>query len=183
MRSRIPFHAGLLCRVSDFECGTELWQTEVAEWIKAPADCDGALQSMNSYGTSVWVYESESGELVAYNSLGETSWVFSVNDTITSRVVQAIPYLGVKSTSQGNGYGRRILEDVMAEAEYRSLRKNAPPILALVVHPENHAALNLYDKIGFRREGFEDGYVRMYVDIGPHDAVWNTPGSPEVADD
>lgn len=31
---RLPFAEELLPRVQHFDCGTEIWQTEVSDWIK-----------------------------------------------------------------------------------------------------------------------------------------------------
>ena len=40
---RIPFTEILLPRVQGFDCGEEIWQTEISDWIKAPREGNGAI--------------------------------------------------------------------------------------------------------------------------------------------
>src|SRR5437588_494581 len=74
LRAPIIFDSGHLSRVKDFECGTQPWEVEVSDWIKAPRGAGGALDDMANLGTRVWLYETEADELVGYGSLGETFW-------------------------------------------------------------------------------------------------------------
>jgi RimJ/RimL family protein N-acetyltransferase len=62
-----------------------------------------------------------------------------------------IIYLGgftVKTSMKGRGLGFEILKHIKEDAERRSLKR-----LELTVDTQNHAAINLYRKVGFEIEG------------------------------
>src|SRR6266851_1077583 len=61
--TRIPFSESLLPRVQAFDCGSEPWQLEISDWIKAPAGKDGAVDAIG-VGTEVWLYANDGGEVV-----------------------------------------------------------------------------------------------------------------------
>jgi hypothetical protein len=60
----IAFTEELLERVAAFECGSEPWEREVADYIRAPRGTGGALDDMANNGTQVWLYETTAGELM-----------------------------------------------------------------------------------------------------------------------
>src|SRR5262245_52712285 len=91
---RIPFTADLLPKVQSFDCATEMWQIEVSDGIKKPRGQGGALDEIDSGGLSVWLYATQSGELVGFGSLGEgrQRWPKSKDAEIPCSV---IPFMAV----------------------------------------------------------------------------------------
>jgi hypothetical protein len=186
MRS-VLFTTSMLARVADFECGNETWEREVADWIRMPPESgDGALH-WSTCGTTVWLYETNDGDLIGYASLGVSQWTMRhpTANTRTDRPIQIIPCLGVHTRFKGCPvgvrkdlrYSARILTDVMAIAAERCSLQKCPPILGLKVHEENKRAIKLYERPenGFLKLGKNpdrECYWKMYVDISDANTRW-----------
>ena len=170
---RIAFDDTLLPKVEAFDCGSELWQLEVSEWIKGPRGSDGAINDIEN-GTSVWLYANEAGEVVGFGSLGESvqRWPGPKDLKIPA---SAIPFMAVERKFWGQPpgswetrYATQILLDIVAEAQ---LHRNARKILKLLVYEGNMAAIKLYKRVGFvefhqpRKDPNGLLYKRMALDL------------------
>jgi GNAT superfamily N-acetyltransferase len=150
--TRIPFTEELLPKVQAFDCGSEPWQLEVSNWIKAPPGAAGAVDAL-SRNVQVWLYADEQGNLVGFGSLAEAMqrWPRSKDDPIP---VSLIPWLAVDRRFWGKPEGPPeerfavvILRDLLAEA--RAIQDERP-LLILFVHVDNAAAIKLYERAGFK---------------------------------
>src|SRR5262249_22212315 len=90
---RIPFTEELLPKVQGFDSGSEPWEQEPANWIKAGLGGDGAVDALTQ-GTKVWLYLTDAGDLVGFGSLGEARqrWPRAKDPQI---LASSIPMLGV----------------------------------------------------------------------------------------
>lgn len=162
MRPRIPFDASHLHRVADFECGSKPYQTEVAVWIQAPAEAaDGALQAIRDWGTRVWLYEMDAGELIGFTSLGLRDW--SIRDPATNKrvktAIQIIPNFAIhsrfKRKPDGVGpdqqYASRVFNDVLLAAYERMTEEGAPAVVGLLVRGTTCGPLNCTRNSGSSR--------------------------------
>ncbi len=177
MRRRIPFTEEHLSRVAGFECGLSQWDRDVANWIQAdPSDPEGALAQSIQFGTSVWLYESEAGEIIGYGSLGSTRWPMAdaTSGTIARTEVQIVPFLGIQTPFQGKPadvpkserYSRQVFCDLISIAIERRRAGTGGRWLGLFVHPSNERAIHFYEVFGFEIIGVsKQGYVRMAVDL------------------
>jgi ribosomal protein S18 acetylase RimI-like enzyme len=164
LKPAIPFAESLLSRVQGFNCGDKTYEEEVARWIQAARGGGGALDDMANSPTTVWLYESEAGELVGFGSLGLTQWRWSP--------IWIIPFYGVQAQFQGqppgpkeDRYARRIFEDLLAKAVAGPTERQ---LLGLCVHPENERAIRVYRAYGFVEYGQnKEGYLRMIVNLRP----------------
>jgi len=149
---RIRFSEDLLPKVQAFDCGAELWQTEVSDWIKKPRGSEGALNDMENAGLQVWLYANDQGDLVGFGSFGESAqrWPKAKDPEIPASV---IPFMALDRKFWGqppgpweDRYATQILRDLIAEAvKYKDARK----ILKLLVYEGNAAAIKLYQRLGF----------------------------------
>ena len=100
---KIPFTEELLSAVADFECGSEPYEAEVADWIKNKGPgC--VLDAMKKYGTHVWLYINEENDVVGFGSLGKTRWNWP--DPTNPRVsVNLMPMVGIRSKYHGKPEG------------------------------------------------------------------------------
>jgi ribosomal protein S18 acetylase RimI-like enzyme len=149
--TKVPFTEELLPKVQGFDCGEEVWEQEVSDWIKAPLGAGGALDELQQ-GNQVWLYVDEGGELVGFGSLGITMqrWPRSKDPQL---VATSIPMLGVDRRFWGqppgpaeDRYSTRILADLIEEARKH---QDERPILILFVHIENVRAIRYYERAGF----------------------------------
>ncbi len=80
----------------------------------------------------------------------------------TEAVHADIVRVAVASAARGHGLGRQLLEAMIAAAEEADIE-----ILTLDVRGNNHAAIHLYERLGFR----EYGRIRDFIAIG--DERWD----------
>ncbi len=149
---RLDFADHLLPQVQAFDCGTEPWQRELSDAIKAPRGSGGVLDALE-HGTRVWLYIDEDGNLVGFGSLGESvqRWPGPKDLALP---VSIIPWLAVDRRFWGKPagppeerYSALILRDLLAEALNK---QDERPLLILFVHVNNLAAIKLYERAGFR---------------------------------
>lgn len=140
--------------VQTFACGTEIYETEVSDWLKRPLGEDGALSAIQNAEkpTKVWLYRLEDETLVGFGALAKSSWRWKgKNDPYIP--IMMIIWCGVGKEFQGRPEGPRegryafqILDDLLGEA---SVDQNAYPVLGLCVHRDNKKAIKLYKNFGF----------------------------------
>lgn len=120
-------------------------------------------------GRDVYAVLIDDGRAVAYGMLRGWSEGY------------AVPSLGiaVRSSAQGRGYGRTMMDCLRAEAG----RQGASAV-RLRVHPENVRARRLYEALGYEYAGEDRGELVMFLDIsqgpGPSTTV-SRPASPLTA--
>lgn len=155
MLQRIRFTPAELPKVQQFDCGNEIWQLEISNWIKAPFGGDGAADAVTAADTSatdVWLYADDDGNLVGFGSLAESwqRWPKAKDPEIR---VSVIPYMAIDRRFWGqppgpwqDRYAAQILRNLIDEAsKHRDLR----PLLKLLVYEKNDAAIKLYERVGF----------------------------------
>jgi hypothetical protein len=149
---RIPFTEDLLTKVQAFDCGSEPWQLEVSNWIKAPPGAGGAVDALKR-GVRVWLYTDADGNLLGFGSLAEATqrWPRSKDPPIP---VSLIPWLALdrRFWRKPEGppeerFSGLILRDLIAEARASQEERT---LLTLYVHIDNLAAIKLYERAGFR---------------------------------
>jgi GNAT superfamily N-acetyltransferase len=142
-------------RLADFSCGAESWSKCATEWIRG----SDALNSMTKWGTRVWLFETEGGDLVGFGSLGASRWRWPPPDGPHASVA-LIPMLGIDVRFHGQPddpewrYSRQIMSHLIAEAErtaseWRGKPSERPEWLVLQVHRDNSRAIRLYQNCGF----------------------------------
>jgi GNAT superfamily N-acetyltransferase len=137
----------LLAEVRKFDCGDEPYQKELASWLLN--DASPAL----ARGTRVWLYVNEANEVVGYGSLGQTRWKYPEADSPKSTlvIVPAVavrrPFWGKPDGPPEDRYSSQIMRHLIAEA---LAWPGSLPALGLFVHPDNQAAIKLYQRFGFR---------------------------------
>jgi GNAT superfamily N-acetyltransferase len=148
---RIPFTPELRehAKVRSFDCGTEPWETEIRDWLLAPPGQDGATDDVEIRNNPVWLYATDAGDLVGVASFGPASASYPKNSS-PRLPATCITWLAVDRRHQRQGYGQRILEDVLAQAV--ALRDQFP-LVTLRVHTGNTAALEWYRRNGFATIG------------------------------
>jgi ribosomal protein S18 acetylase RimI-like enzyme len=141
-------------RLVGFSCGDEPWSRHVAEWILG----SDVLDSMKR-GTSVWLFETQQGEVVGFASLGTSTWKWPPPDGLKTTVA-LIPMLGIDARFHGQPpdpqwrYSRQIMSHVIAEAEqlahdWQGEAAMKPQWLVLMVHRDNARAIRFYEQCGF----------------------------------
>jgi len=144
----------LLPLLSDFECGPEDYQEEVAEWIRGqrPRTVLDAIHS-RSKPTHVWLYSTLVDGVVGYGSLCASNWS-SVPGGRRDMPIVLIPNAALKTRFQhyppGAAPEDRYSTQIMEHLKYEA--RNFPrqlPLLGLFVHPNNVAARKLYLRVGF----------------------------------
>ncbi len=169
---RLPLTRAIAHLAADFDCGTATtYQTEVAEWIRSPAQ--EVWEEIDNGRLQVWLYFTETGELIGFASLGLQE--IDIADTPPqSQEVLMVPYYGVQAKfhKKPDGpwqhyYSRQIFADLLSEARHHPTRK---PLLFLYVHPDNKGAIRLYEQFGFIPCGSFAGYLRMKKDLTLPDA-------------
>jgi hypothetical protein len=144
----IPFTPDMLDQVRDFDYGSEPYQKELADWMR-----NDALQAM-ARGTKVWLYVNQTPEIVGYSSLGVTRWPFPDPASPKTALV-IIPAVALRQRFWGkpegppeDRYSAQIMRHLLDEARAWPGRL---PAMGLYVHPDNHAAIKLYERFQFVR--------------------------------
>src|SRR5208282_3011519 len=78
---KIPFTADLLGHVQTFDCGNEVYQIEVSDWIKNVGPY-AVIGCMKRWGTKVWLYTTGEGDLIGFGSVGSTNWNWETSRSI-----------------------------------------------------------------------------------------------------
>jgi GNAT superfamily N-acetyltransferase len=143
----VPFTSELLAAVADFEYGDEPYQQELAQWMLQ--DSVPALLR----GTKVWLYRNQAGEFVGYSSLGVTRWKYPDPDSPKTSLV-IVPAVALRKQFWGkpdgppeDRYSSQIMRHLLTEAD---ALPGQPPAVGLFVHPDNQAAIKLYERFGFQ---------------------------------
>ena len=142
----IPFSKKLLTHVKDFDFGDEPYQQELGYWLRA--ESLSAIQ----FGTQVWLYANRDNEIVGYGSLGLDDWNPPEGTGIDLLVIPAVAlrkeYWGhPPEAEREDRYSSKILRHLIERAEAMPRKL---PLLGLFVHPDNAAAIKLYERHGFR---------------------------------
>lgn len=165
----VPFTPDMVSRpsVQAFDCGSEEWESEIAEWLKAPPGGGGAVDDL-SHGNRVWLYVNEASELVGVGSLGDSAASWPKNSS-PKLAATCITWLAVHARHRGKGYGQRILDHLLGEARRRA---DQFPLVVLYVHTSNTQAARWYAKpennfvpIGKPREINGKPYQRMVLSL------------------
>ena len=105
-------------RLAGFSCGDESWSRHVTEWIRGSE----VLDSIKRWGTRVWLFEMEQGEVVGFGSVGTSVWQWQPPGGPKTTVV-LIPMLGIDIRYQGYPpepewrYSRQIMAHLVFEGE------------------------------------------------------------------
>jgi GNAT superfamily N-acetyltransferase len=142
----VAFTPAMLAAVRGFDCGDESYQQELAHWI-----LNDAVPAM-ARGTKVWLYQNQGGDLVGYGSLGVTRWKYP--DAASPRTELAIvpavavhkPFWGKPDGPPEERYSSQIMRHLLDEAQ---VWPGKLPAVGLFVHPDNQAAIKLYQRFGF----------------------------------
>ncbi len=142
----VPFTAEQLERVADFDCGDEDYQRELATWLQVEA------LAFLERGTQVWLFAAPDGDLVGFGSLGKTRWAYP-DPAGKKQFLALIPAVAIRRVYWGkpagptaDRYSSQILEFLLARAQELP---DIEPAVGLFVHPENQAAIRLYQRFGF----------------------------------
>jgi ribosomal protein S18 acetylase RimI-like enzyme len=152
----VPFDQSMMEAVAGFDCGVEPWQRDLATWIVNES------RAAMDRGTKVWLYVESGGEVVGYGSLGTTNWKYPDPDSKRT-MVAIIPAVAIQRKFHGQPvdaprearYSSQILRHLIQEAQ---TWPGQPAVLGLFVHPENKAAIKLYERFGFQ------AYYHQYRD-------------------
>ena len=146
-----------LPEVQAFSCGPDRWDIEVATWIKSRSGSNSALEDMRQFGTEVWLYRTEEGELVGCASLGENTWSFPPPKG-PKMLINYIPFMGLVQAFQGkpdgvakdDKFAYQIIDDVIEYAvEKTAGRPDLSPAVGLSVDRDNKRAIRFYMNRGF----------------------------------
>jgi RimJ/RimL family protein N-acetyltransferase len=138
------------------EVGSEpgRWLITTDDWRSA-ADERRYLRALRRYEhAAVYVAEASDGLIVGRLSLARDQHPASAHVADLGLMVAA--------THRRRGIGQALLEEAVAWARERGVTK-----LELHVFPHNEAAIALYDRFGFEREGYRKRHYRRrdgYVD-------------------
>jgi GNAT superfamily N-acetyltransferase len=143
----VPFTPDMLAVVSGFDYGEEPYQQELAQWMLH--DAVPAL----ARGTRVWLYLNQAADCVGYSSLGVTRWKYP--DAASPRadlvIIPAValrrPFWRKPDGPPEERYSSQIMRHLLKEADDWP---DQLPALGLFVHPDNHAAVKLYERFGFQ---------------------------------
>jgi ribosomal protein S18 acetylase RimI-like enzyme len=142
-------------RLVGFSCGDEPWARHVTEWILG----SDVLDSMQKHGTRVWLFETATGDIVGFGSVGTSVWRWPPPGGARTTLVM-IPMLGIDARFRGQPsdplwrYSRQIMEHLLAEAQQIALgwpgdAASKPQWLVLMVHRDNARAIQFYEQCGF----------------------------------
>lgn len=151
----VEFTIAEQARLVGFSCGNEAWSKHVSEWILG----SDVLDSMSKWGTRVWLFETERGEIVGFGAVGTSKWRWPPPDGTRSTIV-LIPMLGIDHRYHGQPadpawrYSRQIMSHLIAEGQLMASEcskdaKPKPQWLVLMVHQDNARAIKFYENCGF----------------------------------
>jgi len=143
-----------LPEVQQFDCGAEIWEKEVSDWLKMPLGQDGAISSVRNEERPgrVWLYRNADGQLVGYGALGYTEWRWTRNKDpflpLTVIIWCAIQkeFWGKPDGPKDERFSHQIMDNLITEAIDDV---ETHPILGLAVHPENTRAIKFYKEYEF----------------------------------
>ena len=71
-----PFTEAHWGEVQAFDCGDEVYELEVSDWLKGPFGQDSALTTIRhpAKPSKVWLYRLADGTLVGFGAIGESQW-------------------------------------------------------------------------------------------------------------
>ena len=177
---RVSFRAARLAEVQEIDCGDTPCGVDASNWIKGPLDSprSTALKDMQQFNTEVWLYKTETNELVGFASLGGTWWnIGSRKDK--KKYINIIPWIGLdtkfwqkpKGAEPNDRYSMLILDDIISETDSH---KDREPFIGLLVHRANIPAIKLYNRADFvpHQSPYTDKetnrvYGRMLLDLRP----------------
>jgi ribosomal protein S18 acetylase RimI-like enzyme len=150
--NRLTFGPEICSRVTGFECGDSVWESEVAAWLKSPAGGGGAVDAVG-FGVSVWLYETTDGRIVGFGSLAHALHLPAIPG-VDSPSASVIPFFGIDKRFQGQPHGpreqryaHRVFADLISEAR---LVRPVRPLLVLEVDVANTRAERFYrESFGF----------------------------------
>src|SRR5262249_39102891 len=138
----IDLTSEVLADVKSFDCGSEPYQTELADWLQKHA-----LAAL-ARGTKVWLYANEADEGVGYGSLGQTRWKYPAADSPKTALI-IVPAVAIQKVFWGKPdgppderYSSQIMRHLLSEA---LAWPGSLPAMGLFVHPDNQAAIKLYE--------------------------------------
>lgn len=133
-----------------FSCGDSVVSKACTEWISG----SDVLDSMQR-GSGVWLYRNPVDEIVGFGSLGPVRWRWPLPDGDHTNLV-IIPMLGIAERFQGQPkekewrYSHQIMNHLIYQAHaFSEAQKKPVEWLLLLVHPENHRAIHLYEEFDF----------------------------------
>ncbi len=154
----VEFQPEMLADIGNFDCGSESYQSELAGWLQNEAS------AVIVKGTKVWLYFNQAGDIVGFGSLGPTNWRYP-EPTSKRTAVVLIPAVAIRREFWGKPenveleerYSSQILRQLVDEA---GAWPGNPPAVGLYVHPENQAAIKLYERFHFHQ------FHQAYTDPG-----------------
>ena len=156
---KIPFRQEYQPGLQGFFCDNELWQQDIADWIKG----DRVVNDIRDRGCEVWLYTTGQSDVIGYGSLGVSEW--RVPEKGPKIRVNIIPYLGIDQRYWGQPPGPReqrfstqVLEHLTIEASRHHDRR---PFLGLFVHRDNTGAIKLYERLHFDHFRDSGEYIVM----------------------
>ena len=145
----LELNPSLLHLVRGCDYGSESYHRELATWLETEAD-----EAMTR-GTRIWAYATPDGEIAGYSSLGTTLWAYpepnakKVQLTVIPAVALRREFWGKpEGADRDSRFSSQIMRHLLTEA---ANWKGNIPAVGLYVHPENRAAIHLYERFGFIR--------------------------------
>jgi len=151
----VEFTAADQPRLVGFSCGVEPWSLHVTDWIRG----SDVLESMTKWGTRVWLFETPTGDVVGFGSVGTSQWRWPPPDGAKTTIV-LVPMLGIDARYRGQPpdptwrYSRQLMSHLIAEGqrtarEWNGDAETKPQWLVLMVHRDNTRAIKFYEQCGF----------------------------------
>ncbi len=131
--------------------------------VKLPTGPDHVHVAPNAFSIAEACLSSESHSCCIYHNdelVGYTMYGPDYDD-VTGQFLLWISRLMIADTQRGKGYGRRVLQHIIAEA-----RRQGYPEVGLSTHPENFKAIGLYESLGFHATEIEDGEMVYLLMLG-----------------
>lgn len=150
--------------VKSFYCGSQPYETPLADWIKKQAFW---CQEKKGAKIKIWLYFKDDGaplsprNLVGYASLNtDTICIEEPNGKAGTVKFLTLPMLAVQeefkrqprnASNPEEKYSRQIVRDIQNEARIKLRKSDAPPEpwLVLIVYPDAEPAQRLYLSCGF----------------------------------
>lgn len=145
--------------VQGFDCGSAPWSRAISEWITGP----DVLQSIQKYGTRVFLYFTIPNSLVGYGSIGRVSWSYPYPHgerqqfAIIPRLGIQVPFQhGPAGTASHERYSHQIMRHLLTEAQALGTE-----FVGVQLHRDNIGAKKLYDNFGFLVSDEINDQIRM----------------------